>query len=94
MIQALHKLFPQGTPFSVFLGELRLLVSNVRCVGQVAPEDGNMQLAIKTSIDDKFASLSAQIFTDVDDLLNGTGRTFLPAKNRAFREANWSSMLF
>ena len=48
----------QGTPFSVFLGELRLLVSNVRCVEQVAPEGSSMHLAIKPTIY-QFASLSA-----------------------------------
>ena len=45
VMQTLQNLVvPQGTPFSAFLGELRLLVSNVRCVGQVAPEDGTMEL--------------------------------------------------
>ena len=63
-MQALQNLVaPHGTPFSVYQGELRLLVSNVRCSGQVAPDYGTMQLAIKTSIDDQFASLSAQIFS-------------------------------
>ena len=54
---------PYETPFLVYQGELRLLVSNVRCSGQVAPDDGTMQLAIKTRIDDQFASLSAQMFS-------------------------------
>ncbi|CAN0155318.1 unnamed protein product, partial [Laminaria digitata] len=70
---------PQGTTFSKYQGELRLLVSNVRCTGQVALDDGTMQLAIKTSIDDQLASLGAQIFagsnmqtvpfSDIDELL-------------------------
>ena len=47
----------------MYQGELRLLVSNVRCSGQVAPDDGTMQLAIKTAIDEQFASLGAQIFS-------------------------------
>lgn len=49
----------QGTAFSEFVSELGLLVSNVRCVGRVEPEDGTMQPAIKTSADNQFASLSA-----------------------------------
>ena len=63
----------------MYQGELRLLVSNFGCSGQVAPDDGTMQLATKTSIDDQFASLGAQIFSgrnvrtvpfsDVDELL-------------------------
>lgn len=52
----------QGTPFSVYSGELRLLLANVYCVGPVEPEDGTLQLAIKASIDDQYAGLSAQIF--------------------------------
>ena len=66
-------------PSRVYQGELRLLVSNVRCSGQVAPDDETMQLAVKTSLNDQFASLSAQIgsgrnmrtvpFSDVDKLL-------------------------
>ena len=67
VMQTLQNLVvPQGTPFPVLLGELRLLVSCVRCVGQVAPEDDTMQLAIKTSIDDESASLSAQIVAGRD----------------------------
>ena len=80
VMQALQNLVvPHRTPFSVYQGELRLLVSNVRCSGQVAPDDGTMQLAIKMSIDDQSASLNAQIFlgrnmrtvpfSDVDELL-------------------------
>ena len=44
------------------MSELRLLVGNGRCIGHVAPEDGTMQIAIKTGVDDQFAGLSAQIF--------------------------------
>lgn len=40
---------------------MRLLVGNVRCVGHVAPEDGTIQVAIKTGVDDQFTGLSAQI---------------------------------
>ena len=52
---------PAGTLFSALMGDLRLLVPNVRCVGQVAPDDGAMQLTTKTNIDDNYASLGAQI---------------------------------
>ena len=63
VMQALQNLVvPVGTPCSVYLSELRLLVGNVRCIGHVAPEDGTMQIAIKTGVDDQFAGLSAQIF--------------------------------
>ena len=63
VMQALQNLVVSvGTPFSVYLSELRLLVGNVRCIGHVAPEDGTMQIAIKTGVDDQFAGLSAQIF--------------------------------
>ena len=51
-----------STPFSTYLGELRLLLSKVRCTGPVAPEDGTLQVAIKTSIHDQYVPLSAQIF--------------------------------
>ena len=43
-------------------GGLKMLVSSVRCTGQVAPDDGTMQVAIKTSIDDQLASPGAQSF--------------------------------
>ena len=63
VMQALQNLVvPVGTPFSVYLSELRLLVGNVRCIGHVAPEDGTMQIAIKTGVDDQFSGLTAQIF--------------------------------
>ena len=62
-MQALQNLVvPVGTPFSVYLSELRLSAGNVRCIGRVAPEDGTMEIAIKTGVDDQFAGLSAQIF--------------------------------
>ena len=62
-MQALQNLVvPVGTPFSSYLSETNLLVGNVRCIGHVAPEDGTMQIVIKTGVDDQFAGLSAQIF--------------------------------
>ena len=70
---------PAGTSFSAFLSELGMLVANVRSVGPLEPEDGTVQVAIKTALDDQFAGLSAQIFVgrnmkvvpfgSVDDLL-------------------------
>lgn len=62
VMQTLQNLLvPQGTMFSVYLSELGLLASNVRCVGQVAPEGDTMQPSIKNSVDYQFASLSVQI---------------------------------
>lgn len=34
----------QGTPFSVYVSEVCLLVANMRCVGQVVPEDVRYEL--------------------------------------------------
>ena len=49
---ALQKLVvPVGTPFSVYLSELRLLVGNVRSIGHVAPDDGTMQIAFEKGVD-------------------------------------------
>ena len=63
VMQALQNLVvPVGTPSSVYLSELRLLVRNVRCIGRVAPEDGTMQIVIITGVNDQFAGLSDQIF--------------------------------
>ena len=63
VMQALQNLVvPVGTPFSSYLSEMKLLVGNVRCIGHVAPEDGTMQIAIKTGVDDQFAGLSAHFF--------------------------------
>ena len=42
---------PVGTPFNVYLSELRLLVASFRCIGHVAPDDGSMQIAIKTGVE-------------------------------------------
>lgn len=62
-MQSLQNLVvPVGTPFSGYLSELRMMVANVRCVGHVSPDDGTMQSAIKTGVEDQFASLSALIF--------------------------------
>ena len=74
---------PAGTPFSTYLSELRLLLGNVRCAGTVAPEDGTLQIAIKTGVDDQFAGLGSQFFAgsnlrtlpfnSVDDLMGSSG---------------------
>ena len=51
VMQALQNLVvPVGTPFRVYLSQRRLLVGHVRCIGHVAPEDGAMQIAIKTGV--------------------------------------------
>lgn len=64
VMQALQNLVvPAGTPFSKYVTELKLLLANVRSVGHVAPEDGTLQIAIKTGVDDQFAVLGAQIFS-------------------------------
>lgn len=45
VMQALQNLVVlQGTPFSVYVAELRLVLANVRRVGQVAPEDATCKL--------------------------------------------------
>ena len=63
VMQALQNLVvPVGTPSSVYLSELRLLVRNVRCIGHVAPEDETMQIVLITGGNDQFAGLSDQIF--------------------------------
>ena len=51
--------FEAGSPFSGILGQMPLLVVHVRCVEHVAPDEGTIQLAIKTVmiIDDQHASL-------------------------------------
>ena len=65
VMQALQNLvIPAGTPFSAYLSELRLLLGNVRCVGSVAPEDGTLQIAMKTVVDDQFAGLGAQFLRE------------------------------
>ena len=62
VMQALQNLVvPVGTSLRVYLSELRLSVGNIHCIGHVATDDGTMQIAIKTGVDDQFAGLSAQI---------------------------------
>ena len=63
VMQALQSLaVPVRTPFSEYVSELRCLVGNVRCIGQVALEDGTTQIVLITGVNDQFAGLSAQIF--------------------------------
>lgn len=65
VMQALHlqNLVPPVALFSVELAELgRFLVVCSPCMGQVAPEDGAMQIAIETGADYRFAGLNAQLF--------------------------------
>ena len=71
VMQALENLVvPVGTPFSVYLSELRLLVGNVRCIGHVAPEDGTMQIAIKTGVDDQFCGIKCTDFCGAEYALS------------------------
>ena len=63
VMQALQSLaVPVRTPFSEYVSELRRLVGNVRCIGQVALEDGTTQIVLITGVNDQFAGLSDQIF--------------------------------
>lgn len=49
---------PAGTPFSDFVSALGILVANVRKLGPIEPEDGTVQVAIKTELDYQFAGLT------------------------------------
>ena len=64
--QALQQLqtfeVPEKTSFADFLSELRKAVMNVKDIALVPPDDSNMQVAVKASIDDQFATLAASIF--------------------------------
>ena len=64
--QALQQLrtfqVPEKTSFADFLPELRIAVMNVKDVALVPPDDSTMQVAVKASIDDQFATLAASIF--------------------------------
>lgn len=51
-----------GTPSSSHMAELRPLVANVRCVGQIAPADGTVQSTETTNSNDRFPGLEAQVF--------------------------------
>lgn len=50
---------PQGTRFSAYVAELRLLLANVQCVGQVAHKDSIMPIAVKAGVDEQVAGLGA-----------------------------------
>ncbi|CAN0455569.1 unnamed protein product, partial [Ascophyllum nodosum] len=85
--QALQQLqtfqVPEKTSFADFLSELRIAVMNVKDVVLVPPDDSTMQVAVKASIDDQFATLAASIFAgrnrsavpfgSVDELLDSLG---------------------
>ena len=64
--QALQQLqtfeVPEKTSFADFLSESRIAVMNVKDLALVLPDDSTMQVAVKASIDDQFANLSASIF--------------------------------
>ena len=53
---------PEKTSFADFLSELRIAVMNIKNVALVPPDDGTMQVAVKASIDDQFATLATSIF--------------------------------
>ena len=57
---------PEKTSFADFLSELRIAVMNVKSIALVPPDDGTMQVAVKASIDDEFATLAALIFAGRD----------------------------
>ena len=52
----------EKTSFANFLSELRIAVMNVKDVALVAPDDSTIQVPVKASIDDQFATLAASIF--------------------------------
>ena len=76
--QALQQLqtfqVPEKTSFADFLSELRIEVMNVKDVPLVPPDDSTMQVAVKASIDDQFATLAASIVA-------GRNRTAVPFGN-------------
>ena len=85
--QALQQLqtfqVPDKTSFADFLSELHIAVMNVKDVALVPPDDSTMQVAVKASIDDQFATLAASIFAgrnrsavpfgSVEELLDSLG---------------------
>ena len=64
--QALQQLqtfeVPEKTTFADFLSESRIAVMNIKDLALVPSDDGTMQVAVVSSIDDKFANLAASIF--------------------------------
>ena len=52
----------EKTSFADFLSELRIAVINVKNVTLVPTDDSTMQVTIKASIDDQFATMAASIF--------------------------------
>ena len=53
---------PEKTSFEDFLSELRSTVMNVKDEALGPPDDSTMQVAVKASIDDQFATLAASTF--------------------------------
>ena len=51
----------EKTSFTEFLSELRIAVMNVKDLARVPHDDSTMQVAVKASIDDQFATLTASI---------------------------------
>ena len=85
--QALQQLqtfeVPEKTSFADFLSELSTAVMNVKDAALVPPDDSTMQVAVKASIDDQFATLAASTFAgrnqsaipfgSVEELLDSLG---------------------
>ena len=73
--QALQQLqtfeVPEKRWFTDFLSELRIVVLNVKDVALVPPNDSAMQVAVKPSIDDQFATFAVLIFA-------GRNRSVIP----------------
>ena len=63
---------PEKISFADFLSELRIAVINVKSLALVPPNDSTVQVVVKASIDDQFATLAASI-------LAGRTRSAIPS---------------
>ena len=74
--QALQQLqtfeVPEKISFANFLSELRIAVINVKSLALVPPNDSTVQVVVKASIDDQFATLAASV-------LAGRTRSAIPS---------------
>lgn len=52
-----------GTVSSLYVSEARLVDAKICCERKIAPDDGTMQIAIKTGADDHYEGLSLHIFS-------------------------------
>ena len=74
---------PEKISFADFLSELRIAVINVKSLALVPPNDSTVQVVVKASIDDQFATLAASILAGrtrsaipssiIEDLLDSLG---------------------